>query len=248
MLAAIAKMTPSTTSHERLLLDISLFITDHALAGTDEFEVVLGVCERLAAGGVPLCRMMVGVDTLHPLVIGRLHTWRREIGIETHQFTREAVASTVSSWASSPFHHLYTSGTSIFPVGEDTAEACERALAATDAALSALAEVSARRSATGLPVTGAYFALHVGDVFYGNIGGADRLDFTVIGPAVNEAARISAFCRALGRDVLVSQAFAAAVSRLEPRLLPMGSHKLRGVAQPQALFAVIPEPRRRADA
>ena len=112
--------------------------------------------------------------------------------------------------------------------------------------MSALAEVSARRSATGLPVTGAYFALHVGDVFYGNIGGADRLDFTVIGPAVNEAARISAFCRALGRDVLVSQAFAAAVSRLEPRLLPMGSHKLRGVAQPQALFAVIPEPRRRA--
>ncbi|WP_096326798.1 adenylate/guanylate cyclase domain-containing protein [Nannocystis exedens] len=96
-----------------------------------------------------------------------------------------------------------------------------------------------------MSATGAYFALHVGDVFYGDIGGADRLDFTVIGPAVNEAARISAMCRPLGRDVLVSQAFAAALSGLQRRLSPMGSHTLRGIAQLQALFAVIPEPRRR---
>lgn len=76
-------------------------------------------------------------------------------------------------------------------------------------------------------------------MFHGNIGGADRLDFTVIGPAVNEAARISAMCRPLAQEILVSQAFADAVPELRSRLLAIGSHLLRGVALPQALHAVV---------
>ncbi|MFY0533306.1 adenylate/guanylate cyclase domain-containing protein [Nannocystis pusilla] len=128
----------------------------------------------------------------------------------------------------------------MFPVGDSTAEAASRALAAADAVLTALAEVSARRVAAGLPATGAYLALHLGDVFYGNIGGATRLDFTVIGPAVNEAARMSAMCRPLAQDVLVSQAFADALPAARTRLVALGSHRLRGVAQAQALYAVVP--------
>jgi adenylate cyclase len=126
----------------------------------------------------------------------------------------------------------------IFPVGASQADAGRRALAAAEAAFAALTEVSARRSAEGLPVTEAYLALHLGEVFYGNIGGADRLDFTVIGPAVNEAARMSAMCRPLDQDILVSQALVDAVPGLQDRLVPLGSHRLRGVTQAQALYGV----------
>lgn len=126
----------------------------------------------------------------------------------------------------------------IFPVGASAADAGKRALAAAEAAFAELAEVSARRADAGLPVTEAYLALHLGEVFYGNIGGADRLDFTVIGPAVNEAARMSAMCRPLGQDILISQALADAVPGLHARLVPLGSHRLRGVAQAQALHGV----------
>src|SRR5262249_842004 len=49
--------------------------------------------------------------------------------------------------------------------------------------------------------------LHVGEVFYGNIGSTERLDFTVVGPAVNETSRIAAMCRSVDQPVLVSEAF-----------------------------------------
>jgi adenylate cyclase len=126
----------------------------------------------------------------------------------------------------------------IFPVGENAADACGRALAAAEEAFAALATLGTRRADNALPTTDAYLALHVGEVFYGNIGGAERLDFTVVGPAVNEAARISSMCRPLGQDIVVSQAFAETARAAQGDLLPLGSHTLRGVARPQALFSV----------
>lgn len=402
--------------HDRLLLELSRTIAEHSLAGTFEISIVLEVCQRLVAAGVPLCRVFIGVDTLHPLVGGRVYTWRPALGIEAHEVSREESAADSPRWVSSPFYHLLTHGSSrlrfrcpapdgrypfhaiaeqavagvtdylacvqklgeavklgeldcvfsswcsdapggfsdadlalldalgpllaaamvagavrqisrtlvdtylgteagarvlrgaitrgvaerigaviwfsdlkgftaltdvldpelvlpllndyadaqvaaihahggtvlkfigdgllaIFPVGADPADAGRRALAAADAAFTALAEVSARRSAAGLPATGAYLALHLGEVFFGNIGADDRLDFTAIGPAVNEAARMSSMCRPLGQDILASQALADAVPDLRDRLVPLGSHRLRGVAQPKALHAVT-RPRR----
>ncbi|MCY1013646.1 adenylate/guanylate cyclase domain-containing protein [Nannocystis pusilla] len=406
-------MTASSHARESLLIELSRSITEDTLAGVPELAVVQGVCDRLVAGGVPLSRMIVGVDTLHPLVGGRLYTWRRDVGIECVEITREASLPNAPLWVASPFHHLLAGNESLyrfrcppadgrypfavlaelaatgitdyiacvhrlgdavkmgeldcvysswgsdapagfteadvalvaalgpflaaamlsctvrqitrtvvetylggdaggrvlrgaiargvaeriravvwfsdlkgftsmvdstdaelvlpllndyadpqveaihahggtvlkfigdgllgmFPVGDSTAEAASRALAAADAVFTTLAEVSARRVAAGLPATGAYLALHLGDVFYGNIGGAARLDFTVIGPAVNEAARIGAMCRPLAQDVLVSQAFADALPAARTRLVALGSHRLRGVAQAQALYAVVP--------
>ena len=58
------------------------------------------------------------------------------------------------------------------------------------------------------PVTDMYLGLHVGEVFYGNVGSRERLDFTVVGPAVNEASRIAAMCRSVDQPVLMSAAFA----------------------------------------
>ena len=98
-----------------------------------------------------------------------------------------------------------------------------------------------RRAAAGQPVTRFYLGLHVGDVFYGNIGSLDRLDFTVVGPAVNEASRIAAMCRSLDQDVLLSPAFAEAAGANRGRLVSVGRYALRGVQRPQELYTLDPE-------
>ena len=94
-----------------------------------------------------------------------------------------------------------------------------------------------RRDRDGLPVTDMYLGLHVGEVLYGNIGSTERLDFTAIGPAVNEASRIAAMCRSIEQPTLVSEAFAH-VDGMRDRLVSVGRYALRGVAQPQELFTL----------
>ena len=94
-------------------------------------------------------------------------------------------------------------------------------------------------AAAGLPVTHPYLGMHIGEVFYGNIGSPDRLDFTVIGPAVNETSRIAAMCRSVERDVLISSAFAAAaLPEDRAKLVSVGRYALRGVARPEELFTL----------
>ena len=113
--------------------------------------------------------------------------------------------------------------------------ACADALAAAEAALAANAAINGRREAAGEPLLALDIALHLGAVMYGNVGSARRLDFTVIGPAVNEASRIEALCEPLGCHVLTSAAFAEACPR---PLRSLGHHTLRGVASPQELFTL----------
>lgn len=79
-------------------------------------------------------------------------------------------------------------------------------------------------------------ALHLGEVYYGNVGAADRLDFTVLGPAVNEAARIEALCGDLDTPILISRSFADAAVHCSPHIEPAGRHLLRGMAEPVELF------------
>lgn len=122
---------------------------------------------------------------------------------------------------------------------EDPAEACRRALAAEAELRARLAELNARRAAEGRPVTTVYLGLHIGAVFYGNIGAENRLDFTVVGPAVNEVSRIAAMCRSADRGVLLSSAFrAAAPPEALARVVSVGRYALRGVGKPQELFTL----------
>jgi adenylate cyclase len=72
------------------------------------------------------------------------------------------------------------------------------------------------------------------------VGSRERLDFTVVGPAVNEASRIAAMCRSLDQPVLISAAFAS-VGDTKSRLVSVGRYALRGVAHPQELFTLNPE-------
>ncbi len=127
----------------------------------------------------------------------------------------------------------------IFPA-EDRERACQSALAAATAARHGIEELNGRRSAENLPVTQMYLGLHVGEVFYGNIGSEDRLDFTVVGPAVNEVSRIAAMCRSVDQPLLISSAFADAVGDERRRLVSVGRYALRGVGRPQELFTLEP--------
>jgi len=120
-------------------------------------------------------------------------------------------------------------------------EACRSAIAAHSVLQERVAELNQRRAHDNLPTTLVYVGLHIGEVFYGNIGSDERLDFTVVGPAVNEVARIAAMCRSAERNVLFSQAFADAMERLERgRLVSVGRYALRGVERPQELFTLDP--------
>ena len=85
-----------------------------------------------------------------------------------------------------------------------------------------------------------YLGLHVGKVFYGNVGSRERLDFTVLGPAVNEASRIAAMCRSVDQPILMSAAFAD-VGDIKRRLVSVGRYALRGVSHPQELFTLDPD-------
>jgi adenylate cyclase len=124
----------------------------------------------------------------------------------------------------------------IFPA-EERLRACAAALSAAKAAQEAVDALNARRRDQGLPVTEMYLGLHIGEVFYGNIGSKERLDFTVIGPAVNEVSRIAAMCRSADQPVLLSTAFAATASEHHP-LVSCGRYALRGVGRPQELFTL----------
>jgi adenylate cyclase len=115
---------------------------------------------------------------------------------------------------------------------------CERALDAAEAARAAIARLNRERAAAGLPVTGFTLALHEGEVLYGNVGSRDRLDFTVIGPAVNEVSRIQAMSRSLDQPILISASFAAACREQHGRLVSVGRYALRGVGRPQELFTL----------
>ncbi|HEV2336419.1 MAG TPA: adenylate/guanylate cyclase domain-containing protein [Stellaceae bacterium] len=123
----------------------------------------------------------------------------------------------------------------IFPATGAPADACDAALRAVVAARAGMTHLDAVRRAQGLPPLPFGAALHFGEMLWGNIGAADRLDFTAIGPAVNLVSRLEGLCRPLGRSVLISGALAAETAT---PLVPLGEHVLRGIAAPCAVFTL----------
>ena len=116
--------------------------------------------------------------------------------------------------------------------GEIAAQAARAAAATVDAML----VLNRIRSAEGEPTVRFGLALHIGEVMFGNIGASQRLDFTVIGPAVNHAARLEKLCSPLDRGVLVSSAMAALLPAADVE--PLGPHRLKDIDQPQQVFAL----------
>jgi adenylate cyclase len=117
-------------------------------------------------------------------------------------------------------------------------EICASALAAASEALDLMDMLAETRRTEGKDTPGLDIALHVGTVQYGNVGTDARLDFTVIGPAVNEAARIEVLCKELGQPLLISAAFADSATSSRPHLVSLGHHRLRGVREETELFGL----------
>jgi adenylate cyclase len=152
----------------------------------------------------------------------------------------EAIISSVHE-AGGDVLKLIGDGTLAIFKAEDPGDACRCALSAETLMRARIAALNADRTSRDLPVTDAYLGLHIGEVFYGNVGSRDRLDFTVVGPAVNEANRIAALCRSVEKDVLISSAFAAAALGQERgRMVSVGRYALKGVARSQELFTLEP--------
>lgn len=122
----------------------------------------------------------------------------------------------------------------IFPLSEP--KACANLLHAVTEARQAMIALNARNDGTGRAPLNYGIGVHVGDVMYGNIGSSTRLDFTVIGPAVNMASRLEALTKQLGKKVLLSRDFAELVER-EFELEHVGKYEVRGFSDPIELFA-----------
>lgn len=164
-----------------------------------------------------------------PDVLAHLNSWFGTIGeiVEAHggevlKFIGDAVLA-------------------IFPTSaeQDRTAACRKALAAAQEFCRRSDAENARRRSSGTPPVIHGLAVHVGEVAYGNVGAPHRLDFTVIGPAVNRASRLLELAKRLDRQVLVSHALAREVDQ---PLIDLGRHRLRDVEELQQVFTMSAHP------
>jgi adenylate cyclase len=169
-------------------------------------------------------------ETMAPeTVVGALNAWFDRLAGAVHAFGGEVLK------------FIGDAVLAIFPIGERdpsaACDACDAALRAVAAARAGMAHLDAARNEQGLTPLPFGLALHLGEMLWGNIGTANRLDFTAIGSAVNLVVRLEGLCKPLGRRVLISGAVAAETT---VALIPLGEHVLRGIAAPCAVFA-LPE-------
>jgi len=165
---------------------------------------------------------------------------RAVVGVLDRYF--EHVATPIEEHGGEILKFIGDATLAVFPIGEAGAgDACKRALAAALAVLNRIDAWSS--SEAGSIQLG--IALHTGRVFYGNIGGRERLDFTVIGASVNEVCRVEAMCKTLGEPLLMTSAFVAGLGDggATGDVVSLGDHALKGVAQSQEILTM----RRRPD-
>ena len=152
----------------------------------------------------------------------------------------EAMVDTIHEYGGQVLKFMGDGLLAIFRLDDDgEGDVCACALDAAEIALGRVDEVNRRRAEEGLPVTEFSLALHMGEVLYGNVGSRDRLDFTVVGPAVNEVSRIEAMSRSLDQNLIASSAFATGAQACSDRLVSLGRYALRGVRRPQELYTLL---------
>ena len=126
-----------------------------------------------------------------------------------------------------------------FPLmGQAEADTCRSALMATQNIFTRIQNLNEKRRAAGAPVMELDIALHIGDVMYGNVGSADRLDFTVVGSAVNEVSRMESKCGDLDTPIILSGDFVEKAVYCRSHFVPLGEHVLRGIRTPKALYSL----------
>lgn len=149
----------------------------------------------------------------------------------------EAVAAAVTTRGGEVLRFIGDAMLIVFTVGSSvhTKDACSSAVDAATDAFASLATLNFRRARSNLPTISFGVGLHVGEVIYGNVGAPDRLDFTVMGPAVNRTARLESLTRKSGYPLLMSDDF---VNSIEQDTVSLGFHALKGVVEYQEVFAL----------
>lgn len=160
--------------------------------------------------------------------------WPRDDVIELLNGYFDAMSEPVAKHGGEILKFIGDGMLAIFPLSEP--QACAKLMHAVSEARQAMAALNEKNSETGRAPLNYGIGIHVGDVMYGNIGSRARLDFTVIGPAVNMASRLEALTKQLGRKVLLSRAFADFVKD-DFELERVGEHPVRGFNDPIELFA-----------
>jgi adenylate cyclase len=160
--------------------------------------------------------------------------WPRDDVIELLNGYFDAISEPVARHGGEILKFMGDGLLAIFPLSQPSA--CANLLHALTEARQGMIAFNEKHSESGRAPLNYGVGVHVGDVMYGNIGSRTRLDFTVIGPAVNMASRLEALTKQLGRKVLLSRAFADFVQS-DFDLERVGEHAVRGFSEPIELFA-----------
>ena len=125
----------------------------------------------------------------------------------------------------------------VFPIDDNMCNktACNAAIDAAIDAQNTLEIMNHRRRRHGQPEIKFGVGLNIGEVIYGNVGAPDRLDFTVMGPAVNRTARLESLTKEFDCNILFSKNFS---EHIEIPSQFMGNHEMKGIAEPQAVYAL----------
>jgi adenylate cyclase len=234
-IAALEAVTPALAAlvDSRVLRRLTVNLLDTYLGAQAARRVLAGRVHR--GEGEGLNAVILASDLRNFTALSDQLDGAAVIGVLDDYF--DAIAGAVQRRGGEVLKFIGDGVLAIFPTGDegDFTSTSVRALDAATAALGDLDRINARRRAESRTEIRIGIGLHLGEVIYGNVGAADRLDFTAIGPAVNLAARLEGLTKRVMRPLVVSQAFAAACPR---PLVSLGFHPVRGLSEPEEVFGL----------
>jgi adenylate cyclase len=240
---------------------------DHGLAALRDLVPVLGLAIKSAAQvdiARTLGRVYLGRGASEQVLSGRISRgvterinavlWFSDLRGSTaisESLTPDEIIPFLNDYAQAAIDAIHDEGGDVLKLigdgvlaiftGGDMRTARRAALRAEHRFRRHMASLNARRGDDRRPTTSAYVGLHIGEVFYGNIGSEDRLDFTVVGPAVNEVSRIASMCRSVDRKLLASSDFRTGLDATgRSYLVSTGRFALRGIGRAQDLYTLDP--------
>jgi adenylate cyclase len=199
--------------------------------GSHASELILAGATRRGSGTT--VRAAIMICDLRDFT-GISDNWPRDDVIELLNGYFDAMSEPIARHGGEILKFIGDGLLAIFPLSQP--QACANLLHAVAEARQAMIALNEKNGETGRAPLNYGIGIHVGDVMYGNIGSRSRLDFTVIGPAVNMASRLESLTKQLGRTVLLSRAFADFVES-DFDLEHVGEHPVRGFNNPIELFA-----------
>jgi len=210
-----------------------------AYLGGDAAERVLAGQIQLGASDVIPCVILYS-DLRHSTDLADSLPGREFLDLLNAYF--ECTAGVVLDFDGDVLRFIGDAVLAIFPISDDRfteLQACQAAYRAAIETERQLGVLNANRRAAGKPEIGLGLALHIGEVLFGNIGVPERVEFSVIGPAVNEACRLEGLTKELETPIVASAEFARA---LDVDWRDLGRHQLRGVALARHVFAPPVQP------